>query len=74
MTNEQVADCFSCHNPIFLSNAGKLVNLYCEECYLKKLEFAINDWKNDYRRWRNGMATITKDDIAIAPRLSLYIN
>lgn len=71
----QVVECFACRKETLYARAGKYKGyLYCDPCYLGKLDEAINNWKNDYRRERNGKESFGTSDVLKAPRLSEYIN
>ena len=66
----ELVKCVVCHGNILITRAGKFRgDWYCHGDYSERLEHQINEWKGEYRRWRNGKELITK-----SPNLSNFIN
>ena len=59
-----------------LSQAGKLKgDLYCQPCYLARIDEAIREWKSAYKHFRNGKTgSLDRNEILKAPRQSEFIN
>jgi len=71
----EIVECATCHSDVYITKVGVFRgNWYCDAHYLIRLEQQINEWKMEYKRWRNGMKSVTKTDIMEAPRQSEYIN
>lgn len=73
----RIIQCSKCRKDEFLSRIGKIDGyVYCSSCYLMRIAERINDWKIDYRRYRNGKENFEMNEINSkdCPKLSSYIN
>lgn len=71
----RIIECSSCHKDTLMSRMGKIKNyIYCEQCYLKKMDNSIAEFGRNFKHFRNGKGEISRSDMEKSPRLSEYIN